>query len=57
MPRNDQVTRQWHLLRLLESSHGVTIDEIVSPCRPITHATDGLSVVISRRWRPLVFLF
>src|SRR5688572_24436558 len=30
MPRNDQVTRQWHLLRLLESARGVTIDEIVS---------------------------
>ena len=30
MPRNDQVTRQWHLLRLLESSRGVTLDEIVS---------------------------
>ena len=29
MPRNDQVTRQWHLLRLLESSRGVTLDEIV----------------------------
>ena len=30
MARNDQVTRQWHLLRLLESSRGVTLDEIVS---------------------------
>ena len=30
MPRNDQVTRQWHLLRLLESSRGVTLDEITS---------------------------
>ena len=29
MPRNDQVTRQWHLLRLLESSHGVTMQEMV----------------------------
>lgn len=29
MPRNDQVTRQWHLLRLLESSRGLTLDEIV----------------------------
>ncbi|HEU4683281.1 MAG TPA: WYL domain-containing protein [Nitrospira sp.] len=29
MPRNDQVTRQWHLLRLLESARGVTLDEIV----------------------------
>jgi predicted DNA-binding transcriptional regulator YafY len=28
MPRNDQVMRQWHLLRLLESSRGVTLDEI-----------------------------
>jgi predicted DNA-binding transcriptional regulator YafY len=30
MPRNDQVTRQWHLLRLLESQRGVSLDEIVS---------------------------
>src|SRR5262245_10737905 len=29
MPRNDQVTRQWHLLRLLESSRGLTLDEMV----------------------------
>ena len=28
MPRNDQVMRQWYLLRLLESSRGVTLDEI-----------------------------
>jgi predicted DNA-binding transcriptional regulator YafY len=28
MPRNDQVTRQWHILRLLESSRGVTLDDI-----------------------------
>lgn len=28
MPRNDQVTRQWHLLRLLESSRGMTLDEL-----------------------------
>ena len=30
MPRNDQITRQWHLLRLLESSHGATLDELQS---------------------------
>ena len=29
MPRNDQVTRQWHLLRLLESSRGLTMQEMV----------------------------
>lgn len=28
MPRNDQVTRQWHVLRLLESPRGVTLDEL-----------------------------
>lgn len=28
MPRNDQVTRQWHLLRLLESSRGITLEEL-----------------------------
>ena len=30
MPRNDQITRQWHLLRLLESPRGVTLDELQS---------------------------
>jgi len=30
VPRNDQITRQWHLLRLLESSHGATLDELQS---------------------------
>src|SRR5262245_34630894 len=34
MPRNNQVTRQWLLLRLLESSRGVTLDEIVSRLPP-----------------------
>ena len=29
MPRNDQVTRQWHLLRLLESSRGATLQDLV----------------------------
>lgn len=29
MPRNDQVTRQWHLLQILESPRGVTLDEII----------------------------
>jgi predicted DNA-binding transcriptional regulator YafY len=28
VPRNDQVTRQWHLLRLLESPRGITLDEL-----------------------------
>lgn len=28
MPRNDQVTRQWHVLRLLESPRGATLDEL-----------------------------
>lgn len=28
MPRNDQVTRQWHLLRQLESSRGATLQEL-----------------------------
>ncbi|BCA56426.1 putative Transcriptional regulator [Nitrospira sp. KM1] len=30
MPRNDQVTRQWYLLRLLESPGGVTLEDIVN---------------------------
>ena len=29
MPRNDQITRQWHLLRRLEGSHGLALDELV----------------------------
>ncbi|MGH7831948.1 MAG: helix-turn-helix transcriptional regulator, partial [Candidatus Binatia bacterium] len=29
MPRNDQVTRQWHLLRRLDSSRGATLQELV----------------------------
>ncbi len=28
MPRNDQVTRQWHLLRRLEGSRGATLEEL-----------------------------
>jgi predicted DNA-binding transcriptional regulator YafY len=29
MPRNDQITRQWHLLRRLESSNGLTLQQLV----------------------------
>jgi hypothetical protein len=29
MPRNDQITRQWHLLRRLENSRGLTLSELV----------------------------
>lgn len=29
MPRNDQVVRQWHLLRKLEGSRGATLQELV----------------------------
>ena len=29
MPRNDQITRQWHLLRRLEGSTGLTLQELV----------------------------
>ena len=29
MPRNDQITRQWHLLRLLEGSQGKSLQELV----------------------------
>jgi hypothetical protein len=29
MPRNDQITRQWHLLRRLENSRGLTLPELV----------------------------
>ena len=29
MPRHDQVTRQWHILRCLEGTRGLTIEELV----------------------------
>jgi predicted DNA-binding transcriptional regulator YafY len=29
MPRNDQITRQWHLLRRLEGSNGLTLQALV----------------------------
>ncbi len=29
MPRNDQITRQWHLLRQLEVSNGLTLQQLV----------------------------
>jgi predicted DNA-binding transcriptional regulator YafY len=29
MPRNDQITRQWHLLRLLEGSQGRSLQNLV----------------------------
>jgi hypothetical protein len=29
MPRNDQITRQWHLLGRLEGSTGLTLHELV----------------------------
>lgn len=34
MPRNDQVIRQWHLIWLLESSQGLTLDEITKQLPP-----------------------
>ena len=30
MPRNDQVTRQWYLLRHLEASHGATLQQLAN---------------------------
>jgi predicted DNA-binding transcriptional regulator YafY len=29
MPRNDQITRQWYLLRLLEGSQGRSLQDLV----------------------------
>ncbi len=29
MPRNDQITRQWHLLRRLEGSNGLSLQQLV----------------------------
>ncbi len=34
MPRNDQVTRQWHLLRHLEASHGATLQDLAGALPP-----------------------
>ncbi|HWT78005.1 MAG TPA: transcriptional regulator [Candidatus Methylomirabilis sp.] len=34
MPRNDQVTCQWHLLRHLEASHGATLQELAAALPP-----------------------
>jgi hypothetical protein len=30
MPRNDQITRQWYLLRRLDGSKGHTLSELVN---------------------------
>jgi len=57
MPRNDQVTRQWYLLRLLESSRGVTLDEIITRL-PADYPHHGRTVRRDlRHSRPLAFLF
>jgi predicted DNA-binding transcriptional regulator YafY len=29
VPRNDQITRQWHLLRRLENTRGLTLSQLV----------------------------
>jgi hypothetical protein len=29
MPRNDRVARQWHLLRRLEASNGLSLNQLV----------------------------
>lgn len=34
MPRNDQVTRQWHVLHLLGSARGLTLDELMQALPP-----------------------
>ena len=34
MPRNSQVTRQWHLLQKLERSNGATLEELVESLGP-----------------------
>ncbi len=43
MARNDQVTRQWHLLRRLEASRGLTLEELA----------DGLPAALPRHLRTL----
>jgi predicted DNA-binding transcriptional regulator YafY len=43
MPRNDQIMRQWHLLRLLESPRGVTLDEIAERL-PADHPGHGRTI-------------
>ncbi len=43
MSRNDQVKRQWFLLRKLEVSRGATLDELVSSLPP-DHACHARTV-------------
>jgi hypothetical protein len=35
MPRNDQIARQWHLLRRLEGSPGRTVNNLVENLPPV----------------------
>jgi predicted DNA-binding transcriptional regulator YafY len=62
MPRNDQITRQWHLLRLLEASPGRSLQDLVGavpddyPKNPRTVRRDlealaaaGFPLVVERR--------
>jgi DeoR/GlpR family transcriptional regulator of sugar metabolism len=43
MPRNDQVTRQWLLLKLLEKPCGATIEELVKSL-PEDHACHARTI-------------
>lgn len=43
MPRNDQITRQWHLLRMLEGSQGRTLADLVANV-PADHPKNSRTV-------------
>lgn len=59
MPRNNQIIRQWHLLRKLEGSRGVTLQELVGsipedyPRNPRTIRRDleaGVFTFVKAQW-------
>jgi len=53
MPRNDQITRQWHLLRRLEGSNGLTLRQLVESV-PDDHPKNARTV---RCRRPMPGIF
>ncbi len=51
MARNDQVTRQWHLLRRLEGSTGLTLQALAAGLPDDFPNTSAPCAGIWRRWR------
>ena len=52
MPRNDEITRRWHLLRRLEDSHCLTLAELVYAVPDDYRKRFGVSL---KRWKQLAF--